>query len=254
MGFKPEPSFTVEPGLYLRPAFRLAGILMFRSALVLALVLVAGAAPAADADFKEIFNGSDLAGWEGDPRYWAVEDGILRGETTLASLPTQNTFLIWRRGLVRDFDLRVKFRIRNGNSGIQYRSKDLGRFRVSGYQAEIENKQGKVGFLYQEKGRKYLANVGEKVEIGADGKRVVGGELAPKEALVARGYYKAKEWNEYRIVAQGNRLRHWLNGFQTVELVDHDANGRSLEGILALQIHAGPPMLVEFRDILLKKL
>lgn len=211
-------------------------------------------APAAEADFKPIFNGRDLTGWDGDARFWSVREGVLRGESTLAALPRGNTFLIWRGGVVKDFELRLKFRIRNGNSGVQYRSKDLGKWVVSGYQAEIENKQGKVGFLYHEKGRKYLANVGEKVEIGADGKPKVVGQLARKEDLIAQGYYRGKDWNEYRIVGRGPHLQHFLNGFQTVDVLDHDPAGRALDGVLALQIHAGPPMLVEFKDILLKSL
>jgi hypothetical protein len=220
----------------------------------LALSLLASAANAADSEFKPIFNGRDLTGWDGDPRFWSVQDGVLRGETTLAALPKGNTFLVWRGGLLKDFELRLKFRIRNGNSGVQYRSKDLGKWVVSGYQAEIENKQGKVGFLYHEKGRKYLANVGEKVVIGEDGKPRVVGELASKDDLIAKGYYKAKDWNEYRIIARGNHIEHWLNGFQTISCDDNDPAGRALEGILALQIHAGPPMLVEFKDISLKSL
>jgi hypothetical protein len=211
-------------------------------------------ARAAETDFKPIFNGRDLTSWDGDPRFWSVQDGVLRGETTLANLPKGNTFLIWRGGVLKDFELRLKFRIRNGNSGVQYRSKDLGKWVVSGYQAEIENKQGKVGFLYHEKGRKYLANVGEKVVIGEDGKPKVVGELAKKEDLIAKGYYKEKEWNEYRIIGRGNRLEHWLNGFQTILCLDNDPAGRAIEGVLALQIHAGPPMLVEFKDIALKTL
>jgi hypothetical protein len=220
----------------------------------LALAFMAGTARAADAEWKPIFNGRDLTGWDGDPRFWSVKDGVLRGETTLAALPRGNTFLIWRGGVLKDFELRLKFRIRNGNSGVQYRSKDLGKWVVSGYQAEIENKQGKVGFLYDEKGRKYLANVGEKVAIGEDGKPKVIGELARKDDLIAKGYYKMKDWNEYRIVARGNHIEHWLNGVQTISCEDNDPAGRALEGILALQIHAGPPMLVEFKDIALKSL
>lgn len=221
---------------------------------------MAGRAFAADADFKPIFNGKDLTGWDGDTRFWTVQDNTLKGETTLSALPSGNTFLIWRGGVLKDFELKVKFRIRNGNSGVQYRAKDstsnpkLSKWVVSGYQAEVENKQGKVGFLYEEKGRKYLANVGEKVEVGADGKPKVVGELAPKQDFVTKGYYKEKDWNEYRIVARGNHIEHWLNGFQTIDLIDNDPANRALEGLLALQIHSGPPMLVEFKDILLKNL
>jgi hypothetical protein len=218
-----------------------------------ALTLAAMAAHAADPDFISIFNGKDLTGWEGEPKLWSAKDGVLRGETTAPQ--KGNTFLMWRAGTVKDFELKIKFRIQNGNSGVQYRSKDLGKFVASGYQAEVENKQGKVGFLYEEKGRKYLANVGEKVEVGPDGKPKVTGSLGDKQKdFVNKGYYKDKDWNEYRIIARGNHLEHWLNGFKTIEVTDNDSKGRALEGILALQIHGGPPMLVEFKDILLKNL
>lgn len=220
-------------------------------ALVATLALLAGAAAASD--FRPLFNGQDLTGWDGDPRFWSARDGILRGETTLGSLPKSNTFLIWRGGTVRDFELRVKFRIRNGNSGIQYRSREIGRWSVAGYQAEIENRQGKVGFLYEERGRKELARVGQKVRIDSDGKRQIVGQLGDvKRDFIERGYYRERQWNEYVIIARGNRLEHWLNGFQTIELTDQDSARRSESGLLALQIHVGPPMLVEFKEILLR--
>lgn len=207
------------------------------------------------ADFAPIFDGRTLAGWDGDPRFWSVKDGAIRGESTLAALPKGNTFLIWRGGVLRDFELRVKFRIQNGNSGVQYRSRDLGKWVVAGYQAEVENKQGKVGFLYEEKGRKFLANVGEKIEVGADGKPKVSGSLGDKKRdFIDKRYYREKDWNEYRIVARGNHLQHFLNDFQTIDLIDNDPAHRALEGLLALQIHAGPPMLVEFKEVLLKQL
>ncbi len=210
-------------------------------------------AVAADGEFRTIFNGRDLTGWDGDRRFWSVVDGCIRGETRYGALPADNTFLIYRGGPVKDFELRVKFRIRDGNSGVQYRARDLGKHGVAGYQAEIENKQGKAGFLYEEKGRGWLARVGEKVEAGATGKPRVTGTLATPQALIAQGYYRMRDWNEYRIVARGNRLQHFLNGFQTVDFIDNDPARRALEGLLALQIHAGPPMTVEFKDILIKE-
>jgi hypothetical protein len=221
--------------------------------LVLGVILLRSAF-GENADFKSIFNGRDLSGWEGDPKFWSVRDGVLRGETTLGKLALSNTFCIWRGGLLKDFELKLKFRIQNGNSGIQYRSKDLGKFSVAGYQAEIENHQGKVGFLYEEKGRKYLVNVGERVTVDGRGERRVTGMIAPQAEYISKGYYKDRDWNEYRIIAKGNYVTQYLNGFQTIELTDDDAKKRALEGVLALQIHAGPPMLVEFKDILLKKL
>jgi hypothetical protein len=225
------------------------------SPVVLFLVATASlGAWAAVSEFKPIFNGHDLAGWDGDRRYWSARDGCIRGETSLSALPVGNTFLIWRAGVLKDFELRLRFRLRSGNSGVQYRSKDLGKWVVGGYQAEIENKQGKAGFLYEEKGRGWLVRVGEKVEAGPDGKPKVVGELAKKEDLIAQGYYRMRDWNEYRIIARGNHIQQWLNGFQTIDLTDNDSGHRAFEGVLALQIHAGPPMLVEFKDILLKNL
>jgi hypothetical protein len=203
-------------------------------------------------EYRPLFNGRDLSGWEGNPLLWSVKNGAIRGETTLSALALSNTFLIWKGGMLRDFELKLKFRIHSGNSGIQYRSKVIGKWSVAGYQAEIEDTPGKVGFLYEERGRKYLANVGERVEMQADGTRRVVDQIAPKEEFVKKRYYKEKDWNEYLIVAHGNRLTHYLNGFQTVELTDNDAKRRSLAGVLALQIHAGLPMTVEFKDIFLR--
>ena len=225
-----------------------------RSPLLLLFMLLGAATHAAEAEAKQLFNGHDLAGWDGDARFWSAVDGVIRGQTTLRALPIGNTFLIWRGGSLRDFELRVDFRIESGNSGVQYRARELRKWVVAGYQAEIENKLGKVGFLYEERGRKFLARVGEAVTLEPGGKRHVTRILARQEDLISRGYYRPKAWNTYRIVAKGNHLEHWLNGFKTIAATDNDKAARALEGLLALQIHAGPPMLVEFRDILLKEL
>jgi len=166
---------------------------------------------------------------------------------------------VWKDGKLDDFELRIKFKIDHGNSGIQYRSELLpakedaqNKWVVKGYQAEVENTPGKVGFLYHERGRGYLNNVGDKVEIGEDGKPKTVGKLG-EQAEIAKTYNKS-DWNEYVIRCEGNHVQHWLNGFQTVDLIDNDPKGRCMDGILALQIHAGPPMWVEFKDIRLKQL
>jgi len=211
-------------------------------------------AVAADAGFKPIFNGRDLTGWEGDPSYWSVSEGAIRGETSLQRLCLRNTFLVWKGGVLKDFDLQLKFRLRNGNSGIQYRSKDLGKWLVAGYQSEIDNTPGATGFLYEERGRKFLAYIGQAVEVDGAGKPHVTSVMAEKKALIARNYYRPREWNDYRITAIGNHLEHFVNGVKTVDVIDDDPAARASEGILALQIHCGPPMLVEFKDILLKNL
>ncbi|HUT33822.1 MAG TPA: DUF1080 domain-containing protein [Planctomycetota bacterium] len=229
-------------------------------ALVLGMAAVAG--EGGDEGFVPIFNGKDLTGWDGDPTFWSAKDDAIRGESTKEKPCKRNTFCIWKAGVLEDFELKLTFRIHSGNSGIQYRSLGLGNWVVSGYQAEVCNQKGKVGFLYHEKGRGYLANVGEKVAIAQDGKKEVVEKLGDKMELTKD--YKDGDWNHYRIVAKGNHIQQFLNGVQTIDLVDNQLDdpkaekpnqkaGR-LKGILALQIHAGAPMWVEFKDILLKVL
>jgi len=215
------------------------------------------AAPPEPKDMKPLFNGKDLSGWEGDMRLWSFKDGVVRGETTKENVAQGNTFLVWKGGELKDFELRLSFRNDHGNSGIQYRSKLVppkagaqNQWVIEGYQAEVENTPGKVGFLYHERGRGYLCNVGEKVEIGADGKPKVVGKLGAKDEIGKT--YKKSDWNDYVIIAEGNHLRHYLNGIQTVDAIDNDPKGSLASGLLALQIHAGDPMVVEFKDVRLK--
>jgi hypothetical protein len=222
-------------------------------------------APGDERALVSIFNGKDLTGWDGDPRFWSVRDGVLRGETTLASGPEHNTFLILRGQEPADFVLKLKFRIMaEGNSGVQFRSRDLGDWEVAGYQAEIANDRPDpgigTGFVLDEHGRggrdAYgprgdLGRVGELVVIDPAGKRNVIARVAEIKALLAVGYYKNNDWNDYTIVAQGNRIRTWVNGYQTLELIDDDPR-KLARGIVALQIHRGKPMVVEFKDIKLQ--
>jgi hypothetical protein len=242
---------------------------MYRTLFCLFIVLGAAAGSARAQDVPKptappepqgmvpLFNGKDLDGWDGNMKLWSFRDGIVRGETTKENPTKGNTFLIWKGGEVGDFELRLSFRINSGNSGVQYRSKRIeGKDKdniwvVSGYQAEVENTPGKVGFLYHERGRGYLCNVGEKVVIGEDGKPKVVGTLGDKAAIGST--YKKGDWNDYIIIAKGNHLVHYLNGLQTVDVTDNDPKGRAMKGILALQIHAGNPMVVEFKDVCLKQ-
>ncbi len=208
---------------------------------------------AASQEWIWLFNGKDLTGWDGDPRLWSVKDGVIHGETTPENRAQSNTFCIYRGGQFADFELKLKFRIFSGNSGVQYRSKEFDKWRISGYQAEVANAPGQVGFLYDEAARASLVNVGDLVVIDQAGDKVVRGRVNDREELIEAGYYKDKDWNEYHIICQGNHLQHFLNGCQTVELIDNDRSA-SRKGLLALQIHAGPPMAVEFKDIAVKRL
>jgi len=204
--------------------------------------------------FTRIFNGKDLTGWDGDPRFWSVRKGAIRGETTPEKKAPHNTFIVWRGGKLRDFVLKLKFRIRGpNNSGVQYRSEEFAKWRIRGYQAEVAAGAGQVGLLYHEAGRGRLAAVGDFVVIDGKGEKQVVGHVADRAALIKAGYYRDKDWNEYTITARGNHLIHQLNGHTTMELIDRDAK-IAAEGLLALQIHAGPPMLVEFTDIRIKHL
>ena len=214
------------------------------------------------AEDKNLFNGKNLTGWKGLD-FWSVKDGAITGQTT-AEHPTKgNTFLIWD-GEVADFELTLQYKIvdldgkseKFGNSGIQYRSKvvDEKGFVVAGYQGDFECGKAYSGILYEEKGRGILAKRGEKVVIheGKDPKKPkleVTGSVGKSDEIQAK--IKAADWNEYRIIAKGGHLQHFINGVQTIDVTDETAVGAK-KGVLALQLHAGTAMTVQFKDIVLK--
>jgi hypothetical protein len=230
---------------------------------------------AADSGFKSIFNGKDLTGWEGLPEFWSVREGALTGVTTAEHQPAANTFLVWKGGELKNFELRLKFKLVGdnpdgwGNSGIQYRSKvlDPASFIVGGYQADIDTTGQYAGMLYEERGRGMLMKPGQKIRIGgteADSQPDKKGKQKQKtkvdvestvttpEQLAAA--YKKGDWNEFRIVANGNHLRHYLNGTLTADITDTDEEKGSKSGVLALQLHRGKAMTVQFKDVQLKTL
>ncbi len=232
-------------------SFAVSVLLIFTSFLAIDFTETLAADAGEEAGFVSIFNGNSLDGWEGKPGFWSVADGAIVGQTT-AEKPTQgNTFLIWRQGLVDDFELRLLYRITGGNSGVQYRSKDYGDFVVGGYQADFEAGTTYSGIQYEEKGRGILANRGERIEITADGKRAAGDPIGKTEEL--QNVIKPGDWNEYHIVAQGPKLSHFINGQLMSQISDEETGKRSAEGVLALQLHAGPPMKVEFKEIRIKR-
>lgn len=220
--------------------------------LILVALLFSATSRAADEEgFKSLFNGADLKGWDGNPDFWSVRDGAITGQTT-ADKPTKgNTFLIWKEGKVSDFELRLSFKIIGGNSGIQYRSKDQGNWVVGGYQGDFEAGEKFSGILYEERGRGILAQRGEKTVVGKDGKVTVTGMVGDSKEIQSK--IKKEDWNDYVIIAQGNHLIHKINGLTTVDVTDEQAEKRAMEGILALQLHAGPPMTVQFKNIRIKQ-
>lgn len=214
-------------------------------------------APPEPAGMRVLFNGRDLTGWDGDPRLWSVKDGVLRGETTAENVAKGNTFIIWKDGVLKDFQLRLSFRSSaTNNSGIQYRSKHITEGKVGnawvvrGYQHEIRNETklpNVSGFIYDEGGsRGRICLVGEQAT-WEDGKKQVTGVLI--DAAEFSQLFKLDDWNDVVIIARGNRILHYLNGRLILDFTDKDPQKTLLEGILALQLHAGNPMWVEFRNI-----
>src|SRR5882724_10958125 len=212
-------------------------------------------------DFKEIFNGKDLTGWTGDPSFWSLKEGAITAQTTKENPASGNTFLIWTNGTVSDFELRGSFRLAANNSdgfansGIQYRSKvlDPANWVVGGYQADMEAGPTYTGILYEERmSRAVMAARAEKVVWDKDCKKQVTGSLGSSEDL--QKAIKQGDWNDYVVSARGNHLQHFINGHQTVDVIDDCESKRAMSGVLALQLHAGPPMTVQFRNLRIKTL
>lgn len=199
-------------------------------------------------NFVRLFNGRDLSGWDGDPRFWSVEGGAITGRTTPANRTDENTFLIWRGREVSDFELRLKVRIRGNNSGIQYRSRDMGNWVVHGYQCDLgAGGPRHYGKLSEEKGRRWLAEAGQKVRIDPDGSINVIGKVGDSD-VSAHGIPEW-QWVDVIVIARGDHLVHKINGVTTADVVDRHSTASSRRGILALQIHSGDPMAVQFKDI-----
>ena len=212
--------------------------------------------------FKSLFNGKDLTGWEGNPDLWSVKDGAITGVTKADPKLTHNTFLVYKDTVPDDFELRLSYRIVKGNSGIQYRSKVLrqGQFGpiVGGYQADFEAGTTYSGILYEEQGRGILAERGQKTVIKADAsdpkkhKVERAGSVGKSAEIQAK--IKHEDWNDYVVIAKGNHLQHFINGVPTIDVVDEHEAKAAKSGVLALQIHVGPPMTVQFKNVRVKSL
>lgn len=235
-------------------------------------VATASADSVAEPEFVSIFNGTSLDGWEGDTTYWRAENGSLIGEVTPQTLLKTNTFIVWKGGTPGDFELKLEFKIAEaGNSGINYRSEALTDIphALRGYQADIDGKINYTGQNYEERGRTTLAYRGEVVTVHSQDnpsdpesfkatlknnawlKRDVTGSLGSSDSL--KSFIKTGDWNSCHIIAKGNRLQHYINDILMSDVTDDDSANRKMSGLLGVQVHVGPPMTVEYRNILLKQ-
>jgi hypothetical protein len=204
--------------------------------------------------YEAIFDGKTLKGWDGDPAHWRVENETIIGESTAEKPLKANTFLIWRGGQPKDFDLKLEYRINATNSGVQYRSVEMpaaGKWVLKGYQADIDFQNTYTGQLYEERGRGFLALRGQATHL-QPGKKHLIASLRDGEEL--KGLIKVNDWNRLHIIARGSVLTHILNGHVMAEVIDDDAAGRAMSGLIGFQMHTGPPMKVEFRNVWLKNL
>lgn len=216
--------------------------------------------------FVSIFDGKSLDGWKGNNTYWRVENGSIVGEITPSTLLQSNSFLVWQGGEPADFELKLECKItRDGNSGINYRSVVFPGVpdALRGYQADIDGQINYTGQNYEERGRTTLAYRGEKStintgEIKSNVKnnawqvRTVTGSLGTADSL--KSLIKYEDWNEIHLVIKGNVLKHYVNGILMSEVTDNDKVNGKAKGLLGVQVHVGPPMKVEYRNIRLKQL
>ena len=223
--------------------------------------------------FMQIFDGKTLEGWTGDSKYWSVKNGNLTGEVTPETLLENNTFIIWDGGQPEDFELKLEFKIaESGNSGINYRSEKIDTIpnALRGYQADIDGQIRYTGQNYEEKKRATLAYRGEKVIINSQENpekpeslqenvknncwqsREVIASLGESDSLKTK--INAKDWNDVHLIIKGNHLQHYVNDVLMSDVTDKDTINRKEAGYLGVQVHVGPPMTVEYRNIRLKKL
>ncbi|MEX0724600.1 MAG: DUF1080 domain-containing protein [Gracilimonas sp.] len=207
-----------------------------------------------DTEFREILTENTLNEWSWNPEHWKFEDGILTGETTPNNIIIEHSFFVWDEGITKDFELKLEYKISpRGNSGINYRSERIQNkeFVLRGYQADLDGANEYTGQLYEDKGRAFLARRGQMTYIDPSNKVVESGSLGVEEELLS--LINEEEWNSYHIIARDNILIHSINGRIMSVAVD-DGSGSKKEGLLGFQLHLGPPMKVQFRDILFKKL
>lgn len=235
--------------------------------LVLMTAAFAPARAADDPGFVSLFNGKDLTGWKGDMRYFSVRDGSIHAETSAAMPLEKNTFLVCTAGEFADFELRFDYKVKGGNSGIQYRSELVSDFVMKGYQSDFEDRNRFTGMFFEENGRMFMANPGEYVTVKPLG------QLTPQEATkkqkprarldkvkfatTEEAFAHIKdptEWHSMVVIAKGNTFVHILDGKVMSVAVDEDPANFRKTGLIGLQVHSGPPMTINLKNIRIRAL
>jgi hypothetical protein len=211
--------------------------------------------------FVSIFDGKTLSGWDGDTNFWRVENGEIVGETTPEKVMKLNSFLIWRGSKVRDFELKLEFRLNGTNSGIQYRSEELpsvGKWVLKGYQADIDFGGLYTGNIHDERGRgpgeghAVLSRRGQVTRIVAGPKYKVVGNIG--DPIMLRGVLNVNGWNRYHIIARGPVLMQLINDQLMAVAIDEDTKNFDPEGFIGLQMHVGPPFKIQYRNLMYRKI
>lgn len=213
--------------------------------------------------FTSLFDGKSLDGWEGDDKFWRAEDGILIGQTTEEVTTKNNTFLVYNKKEFGDFELRFSYRVAGGNSGVQYRSELVSKWVVKGLQADFEDKmhEGKdkfSGMFFEENGRMFMGQRGDVVIVRNNSEK----PNKPKiEKIATVGSNEALEkhirrddWNDYVVIAKGNMFIHIINGHVMSIGIDEDKANAKESGVIAWQLHAGPPLKIEMKNVRIREL
>ncbi len=214
----------------------------FISAFALCLCLRTSAV---EPGFTTIFNGRNLAGWDALPGLWKVADGAIK---SVGDQPGTRNWIIWRGGVLEDFELRLRFKYLAGNSGVQVRSYEVAPYQVRGYQVEVAPRD-KMGLWHHSlspaKHRSHLATAGQRSTIAWNADKKVTQFAAAGKVQAA---FKEGEWNDLTVIARGPRLIQKVNGVVLAEVSDSERGMSRRTGLLAFQDH-GNGTVAEFKDI-----
>lgn len=182
--------------------------------------------------FVTLFDGKTLEGWDGDAKVFRVEEESIIGGQLKEKIP--HNFFLSTKEEYADFELQLEFKLvgNDTNAGVQIRSKRIpDHHEMIGYQADLG--QNYWGALYDESRRNKILT-------------------APKKEDMAK-VLKLGDWNKYRILCEGRHIQLWINDFQTVDYTEPD-EAIEQKGLIAVQIHSGPPGEAHYRNIRIRKI